>query len=381
VSGVQYSNSTTSLAYDTSYDSRGNLASITRYTNSAGTALVATTSYSYDTADRLSNITQTNSSGVTLSQSTYTYDNANRLSAKDESGVMTSYSYDAASQLTADGGTAYSYDKAGNRTNSGYETLTGNEVTSDGTYTYSYDAAGNVTQETLGAAGATWKYTYNNANELVGASYSATPTGTVTKMVTYVYDAFGNRIEEEVWNGSTTTVTEYGVDGWGGANSAGSSGSSGAAGASGFNDWVTLNGKGAMQSRQLFGSGSTWVKRQPVSIHPYFLSGALTALRNSSFIFFNSSTNMVSAAGSPPRMTPYLRPNSTSERPGFLASSSRSFACSASCSLMIAISFWYSIRSVRIASTSCLVSGSFTSARKGGITLPSARSIRSFKIL
>jgi RHS repeat-associated protein len=73
-------------------------------------------------------------------------------------------------------------------------------------------------------------------------------------MVTYVYDAFGNRIEEEVWNGSTTTVTEYGVDGWGGAATSGTSSSS-AAGAARFNDWVTLNGTGAVQARQLFGSG------------------------------------------------------------------------------------------------------------------------------
>ena len=171
MSAVQYSEGSTSLAYDYAYDTRGDLASISRFKNSAGTSLVGTTAYSYDNAQRLTGIKETKTGGTVIGQYTYTYDNANRLTSEDVRGATTSYSYDNADQLTADGSTTYSYDAAGNRTNTGYSTGTGNELTTNGTYTYTYDAAGNVIQQTQGAAGATWKYTYNNANELVGASY------------------------------------------------------------------------------------------------------------------------------------------------------------------------------------------------------------------
>ena len=51
---------------------------------------------------------------------------------------------------------------------------------------YTYDNAGNVTQQTQGASGPTWVYSYNNNNQLPGASYTATLGGTVTQMATYV---------------------------------------------------------------------------------------------------------------------------------------------------------------------------------------------------
>ena len=47
-----------------------------------------------------------------------------------------------------------------------------------------------------------------------GDAYIATDGGSVTQRVTYAYDAFGNRIEREAWDGSTTTTTRYGLDGW-----------------------------------------------------------------------------------------------------------------------------------------------------------------------
>jgi RHS repeat-associated protein len=252
---VQYSDSTAgiaSLSFDYAYNARGDVTSVTDYSNSAGTSLVATTTYKYDAADRLTNEKQTGSSGLTvLANYTYSYDAANELTSKDENGTTTTYAYNADSELTADGSTSYSYDATGNRTNSGYSTTQENELSTDGTYTYSYDSAGNVTQETEGSNGPTWVYTYNNANQLVGASYSATPGGTVTEVVTYSYDAFGNRIEEDLGNGSSTTSeTRFGVDGW-------STASPMPEGNENFNDWVDLNGlsSNAVEARRIFGLG------------------------------------------------------------------------------------------------------------------------------
>ena len=63
------------------------------------------------------------------------------------------------------------------------------------------------------ATGETWTYGYNNANELISA-VDRTSTGTLIQSVAYVYDAEGNRIEEDVTAaGSTTpTVTRFAVD-------------------------------------------------------------------------------------------------------------------------------------------------------------------------
>jgi YD repeat-containing protein len=93
------------------------------------------------------------------------------MSSKTENGTTTSYLYDADGQLTTAGAATFSYDASGNRTDPGYTTGTGNQTTSNGTWTYTYDAEGNVSSKS-DAAGDVWSYTYNNADEMTGASYS-----------------------------------------------------------------------------------------------------------------------------------------------------------------------------------------------------------------
>ena len=59
--------------------------------------------------------------------------------------------------MTADAGTAYTYDALGNRTNAGYSTsATGNRLTGDGTWTYTYDDEGELTRKSKGASLETW---------------------------------------------------------------------------------------------------------------------------------------------------------------------------------------------------------------------------------
>ena len=61
----------TPLRVDFTYTPRNDIATITRYSNLAGTVTVAYSAYSYDNDQRLTNIDDTNSSGGVLANFTY----------------------------------------------------------------------------------------------------------------------------------------------------------------------------------------------------------------------------------------------------------------------------------------------------------------------
>ncbi len=123
---------------------------------------------------------------------------------------LTSYSYDATSQLTAADHTGqtdetFSYDANGNRvtsvgwasTPSSYTIGTHNRILSDGTSTYTYDLEGNQLSKTNIATGAKTEYIWNHANQLTAVTFK-TSTNVVTKSVQYQYDALGRRIGKSV---------------------------------------------------------------------------------------------------------------------------------------------------------------------------------------
>jgi RHS repeat-associated protein len=119
----------------------------------------------------------------------------------------------------------YTYDLNGNRTMSGYQTGSANELTNDGSFTYTYDQEGNLTQKSKGSGLETWYYTYDNLNHLLTVRKTSDwTTNQVT--VTYTYDVFGNRIEQDEWvNGTGLTVTRFAYDGqhlWADLNSSNS---------------------------------------------------------------------------------------------------------------------------------------------------------------
>ena len=146
-------------------------------------------SYTYDTLNRLTNLTDS-----ATGQFTFGYDAlSRRTSLTRPNGVNTSYSYDSLSRLlsvphqagtvTLDG-TGYTYENAGNRTN---KTNYLNNLTENYTYdpiyqltqvtqglttteSYSYDAVGNRLSS-LGMS----PYAYNSSNEL-----TSTPSATFT---------------------------------------------------------------------------------------------------------------------------------------------------------------------------------------------------------
>ncbi len=57
---------TTPVAVKFAYDNAGNLTGLTRYSNLAETTVVATTSYTYDSANQMTGIVDKNSGGTTL---------------------------------------------------------------------------------------------------------------------------------------------------------------------------------------------------------------------------------------------------------------------------------------------------------------------------
>jgi RHS repeat-associated protein len=245
----------TQMREDFTYTARNQVATATRYSDAAGTHQVGVSSYTYDAAARLTNLQNGGAAGM-VSNFTYTYDLASRVTSETRNGSTVSYSYDAVNQLTNDGTTRYSYDLAGNRNMTGYQTTTGNEMTNDGVYTYTFDAEGNVTKKSKGASADTWTFSYNNANQVTGVQDRSSDGGTLLMQATYTYDANGNRLESDVWTSATNTVTvtRYAYDGW----KSPVDGMNRPYSPVGLENWditADLNGSNAQQTRYLRGDG------------------------------------------------------------------------------------------------------------------------------
>ena len=236
----------TSLTVGLAYTPTDELSQVTHSTGQLGGSGSDTTQYGYDAAERLTSLVTKSASGSTLASYTSTYDAADRVKTETDDGTSHTYSYDAAGQLLADGSASYSYDADGNRTMAGYQAGTGNQLRSDGTWNYTYDAEGNRTKKVNIQTGETWTYGYDNANHLVWAEDRSSDGGTLLKRVTYSYDALGDRIEEDVTTGGTTTVTRFATDG--------------------TNVWADLTGTNAVTTAYLLGDAVDQVLAQvPVS--------------------------------------------------------------------------------------------------------------------
>ncbi len=195
------------------YDAAGNRTSLTRYSDLSGSSVVAVTGYTYDDANRLTNIATLNASSGTISSYAYTLDAASRLTQEvrtwdgGSSSDTITYGYTDNGQLTGVSHTngafsneSYSYDANGNRTMTGYSTDTGNELAADGTYNYTYDAAGNMTSRTDIATGVETDYVWDDRNRLVEVDQVVSGVNTVLAL--YTYDALNNPIKV-VEDGST----------------------------------------------------------------------------------------------------------------------------------------------------------------------------------
>lgn len=175
-----------------------------------GTALPngTTVTYAYDGAAHLLNIDHRRSDGSPLLSLAYALDAlGNRTSMTDDQGVH-NYSYDAVYQLTAathpdptvNPNETYTYDPVGNRLTShlstGYTYDNNNRLLEDDDFTYEYEPNGNQARRTTKVSGAVRQYVYDFNNRLIGV---ALQDGTVA---TYYYGPLGRRIEKTV-NGTS----------------------------------------------------------------------------------------------------------------------------------------------------------------------------------
>jgi len=202
---------------DFTYKPDGQTATIERFSDLDGTTRVANTSYTYDTAGRLTNLHHREYDGDNIANYTYVYDNHSRITSITRNGTLTTYVYDNTDQLTADGTNTFTYDANGNRTNGSYDTDPGNRLVTDGIWTYTYDAEGNLTKKSKGTLQETWTYGYDQRNQLTTVEKRATDGGTLQLKDEFKYDAFGNRIEKKIdsdGNGSWNTTQRYALDGW-----------------------------------------------------------------------------------------------------------------------------------------------------------------------
>jgi RHS repeat-associated protein len=198
----------TPLRLDLEYNLRDEVTTMTRFSDLSGTTIVGTSIYTIDDAHRLTRIDHKNGSGTALASYVYAYDDADRLTQETINGTPRTFSYDRTDQLTNDGGTAYTFDANGNRTMTGYQTIVANRMSNDGTYTYTYDDAGNTIKKSKGASDETWTYNWDHNNRLTVIEKRATDGGTLLLSVTYTYDVFGRRVQQQKWKTGVGTTTE-----------------------------------------------------------------------------------------------------------------------------------------------------------------------------
>jgi RHS repeat-associated protein len=175
-------------------------------------------SWTYDSANNITNLTNLNSSGVALSSFAYLYDAVgNRLRVIEANGDRVSWSYDGTYQLTheiRDGVNAYNithtWDPVGNRLvtadggalttatyNAANELICSNNGT--GRTTFTFDGASNPSHElspTLDRS----TYTWDSENRLLKVSLPKSVINTMT------YNADGLRVEKVDSSGTTKSL-------------------------------------------------------------------------------------------------------------------------------------------------------------------------------
>ena len=223
------------------------------------------TNYSYDSVSHLLSVLH-QAGNTTLDGASYTYDPAGNRTAKTNylNSVTSNYSYDPLYELTqvTQGSSTietYSYDAVGNRLSSSgvptYSYNSSNELTSNSNGSYTYDANGNTLTDPSGR-----QYTWDFENRLTQAVVPGTNGGTTT----FKYDPFGRRIQKSGPLGTTNYLYD------------------------GVNDVEEVDNSGSVLSRYTFGG----------------LDHPLSELRSGTTSYYEqdglgSVTSLSNAAGTP----------------------------------------------------------------------------------
>jgi RHS repeat-associated protein len=177
------------------------LETLNRFSDLAGTQLVASSTHTYDPLNRLTQVAH--AKGATaLNTYGYAYDAASRIIQMTSVDGSNAYTYDDTDQLTGasysgQNNETYGYDLNGNRTNAGYQTTSNNRLQTDGTYSYTYDDEGNLTQRATLATNEVTEYTWDYRNRLTQVTVK-NAVQTIIKQVNFTYDALNRRIEKKI---------------------------------------------------------------------------------------------------------------------------------------------------------------------------------------
>jgi RHS repeat-associated protein len=189
---------------DFAYNALGQYTSIARYQSTGTSNHVATSTYTYDTLNRLTALDH-QQGGTDLALYDYTYDFMDRIATMthDVDGTST-FTYDKESQVTAADHAnprtdeSFTFDATGNRTGGSYTNTTNNRTTADATYTYAYDSEGNRSSRTKTSNDYVTEYEWDHRNRLVGVT-EKDDMDTLLSTVDYSYDAF-NRLVRRTYD-------------------------------------------------------------------------------------------------------------------------------------------------------------------------------------
>jgi RHS repeat-associated protein len=206
---LQFTGQSASLREDFAYTVRDQVSTQKRYSDLAASSLVGSSTLSYDSVMRLTNLQHLNGAGANIANFVNSFDLASRITAETlNGGAPVSYQYDTTNQLTSDAAASYSYDLNGNRTMAGYGTGPGNQITTDGTWNYYADKNGNIVQKSTSSE--VWAFGFDNRNRLTTVTDST--TAGLQMQATYGYDAVGQRVQKDVLTGGVTTTTRFAYD-------------------------------------------------------------------------------------------------------------------------------------------------------------------------
>ncbi|WP_342596956.1 peroxidase family protein [Cyanobacterium aponinum UTEX 3222] len=201
ISLTQSGNGVEDKRVDFDYNGIGQYERIDRFADLTGNNLVVSSSYDYDGANRLTNLTHNN--GTTdVAFYDLTYDTGSRITQIVDIDGTSSFAYDTRNQLLEANHSdiddeSYSYDDNGNRTLSGYVTGVNNELLSDGVYNYDYDNEGNLISQTSIATGEVRLFEWDYLNRLVAVT-DFDSDNNVLQTVEFSYDMFGQRLSKLV---------------------------------------------------------------------------------------------------------------------------------------------------------------------------------------
>ncbi len=193
---------------DFMHNELGKFDTIARFADLGATQMVVTSTYQYDSLNRLQTLSHDNTSS-TVAFFNYLYDDVGRITQITDVDGITTYTYDARDQLTAadhgDSGNSdesYAYDANGNRTDShlhgsDYQTGSNNRLESDGTFDYSYDDEGNLIRRTEIPTGNMREFSWDYRNRLTSV-IDMDAAENETQRVEFTYDVLNRRISKSV---------------------------------------------------------------------------------------------------------------------------------------------------------------------------------------